>query len=113
RAYRGAEDGLLADRGVADPLRPELLEQARGRLEYPAGRRHVLAEEHHVWIPAHFLGDTPRHCVSISDNCHVSPFGKNDLKPGRGYAPSSVPPGVAAVGPHVRGGQLEAGLGAG
>ena len=38
-AHRGAEDGLLADRGVADPLRAELLEQARGGLGHRRPRR--------------------------------------------------------------------------
>src|SRR6202007_635141 len=74
RAHRGAEDGLLADRGVTAPRRAELLEQPDRRLEHPAGRRDVLAEEHHVGVAAHLLSDTPGDCLSARDNCHSAFF---------------------------------------
>ena len=46
RAHRRADDRLLADRRVADPLRPEPVEQPLGQLEHAARGADVLADEH-------------------------------------------------------------------
>ena len=64
RAHRGADDRLLGDRGVPDPLGAELLEQPDRRLEDAARGADVLAEADHRRVAAHLagdaLGDAPR-----------------------------------------------------
>ena len=77
-AHRGAEDGLLADRGVADAFRPELLQQAGSGLEHPARRGDILAEEDHVGIAAHLLGDPPGYRVTVCNSSHIGPFGNEN-----------------------------------
>ena len=47
-AHRGAEDGLLADRGVADTSGPNSSSRPGSGLEHAARRGDVLAEEDHV-----------------------------------------------------------------
>jgi len=55
-----AEDGLLADRGVADPPRPPNCSSSpRRRLENAARRRDILAEEDHAGVAAHLLRGFP------------------------------------------------------
>src|SRR5262249_54884102 len=65
------EDGLLADRGVADPPGPELLEQAGSGLEHAARGRDVLTEEYHAGVAVHLLGDSPGYRVTIRNDSHI------------------------------------------
>ncbi len=68
-----AHDGLLGDRRVAHPLRSELLIKTDRRLEHAAGFGDVFAEEDHVGVARHFLGDAARHGVAISQFRHAKP----------------------------------------
>jgi hypothetical protein len=65
-----SEDRLLTDGRVPHPLRAELLQQADGGLEDPAGRGHVLAEEDHPVVPAHLLRDPAGHRLAVCDHSH-------------------------------------------
>ncbi len=73
RAHGGAEDRLLGDRRVAHAQRPELLVKPDRRLEHAAGLGDVLAEEHHVGVARHFLGDAADHGVAIGQFRHAKP----------------------------------------
>src|SRR5262249_15105577 len=70
RAHGRAQDRLLADRGVPDPLWPEFLQEADGGLEHAAGRRHVFAEEHDRLVAPHLLRDARRHRLAVRDERH-------------------------------------------
>ena len=73
RAHGGAQDRLLGDRTVAHALGPELLVEADRGLEHAAGLGHVLAEEDHVGIARHLLGDAACHRVAIGQFRHAKP----------------------------------------
>ncbi len=91
RAHRRADDGLLADRRVADAVRPELVEQPLGQLEHAAGGADVLADQHDVRIAPHLLGDARgdrrRYVSSAIDTSAPSPSDAPDL--GRRQRPPS------------------------
>ena len=53
--------------------RPELLEQADGRLEDAAGLAHVLAEENDVGVARHFLRDAADDRVPVGQFRHAKP----------------------------------------
>ena len=54
-------------------LRPELLVQPDRGLEHAAGLGHVLAEEDHVRVARHLLGDAARDRVAIGQFRHAKP----------------------------------------
>src|SRR5205085_10553447 len=65
---------LLGDRRVPDPRRPELLEQARGRLEHPARRADVLPQAHDRGVAAHLPGDALGHRLPVGGQVrHAEP----------------------------------------
>ena len=67
------DDGLLADRRVAHPVRAELREQALGQLEHAAGGTDVLTDEHDRWVASHLLGDGSRDGRAIRQFRHDEP----------------------------------------
>ena len=73
RAHGRANDGLLADRRVADALAAEPAEQALGQLEHAAGRPDVLADEHHARVAVHLLRDRRGECGSVRQFRHDEP----------------------------------------
>ena len=73
RSHGGAEDGLLGDRRVDDPVGSELLEQPGGGLEDAPGPAHVLTEEHDGLVSAHLLGDAGRHRLPVGQFRHCEP----------------------------------------
>ena len=65
-------DRLLRDRAIAyAPLTPAV--QPDRRLEHAAGLGHVLAEEDHVGIARHLLGDAAGDGVTIGQFRHAKP----------------------------------------
>ena len=52
-----AEDGRLSDRGVAYPIRAELLEETGGHLEHASGLGDILTEHDDGWIGGHLLAN--------------------------------------------------------
>src|SRR5262249_38837816 len=73
RAHSPTENGQLGYRSVAPAQRSELLVQANGRLEYPAGLGYVLSEEDHVGVAFHLLRDTADDRVAIGQFRHAQP----------------------------------------
>ncbi len=73
RAHRRADDGLLADRRVADTRRAELVEQALGQLEDASGRPDVLADQHDARVAPHLLGDARRDRAAVCQFRHAEP----------------------------------------
>ena len=73
RAHGGAEDRLLGDRRVAHAQRAELFVEADRRLEHATGLGDVLAEEHHVRVARHLLGDAANDGVAIGQFRHAKP----------------------------------------
>ena len=57
RAGRGADDRVLRDRRVADPLRPELVEQGAGDAERAPVLADVLAQQEHALVADHLLAE--------------------------------------------------------
>ncbi len=75
--HRGAhdrpDDCLLADRRVADALRPEPVEESLRELEDPARRAHVLADEDDVRVALHLLGNRRGNRRAIRQLRHAEP----------------------------------------
>jgi hypothetical protein len=66
-AHRHADNRLLRDRRVPDPVRPELIQQADRRLEHAAGRADVLAQANDRRIAAHLPRQSVRDRVPVGD----------------------------------------------
>src|SRR5439155_11102544 len=73
RPHGRADDRLLGDRRIADALRSKALEEADRRLEHPAGRADVFADEIHRLIAGHLLRNAGGDRLSVAQFRHAAP----------------------------------------
>ena len=72
-AHCRAENGLLGDWTVPHALAAELLVEPDGRLEHAARLADVLAEENHIGVAHHLLGNAAGDSIAIGQFRHANP----------------------------------------